>query len=268
MFDKLIESNTAQAEFKPRRKFFMVSSVVVGILFLSAVVFSLYAQELDLGTDNFELVQLLAPVAPDAPEPVPPPRPQPQQQDQSRKPELPSRPELIARMDQPQEAPTTISTVPNRVPPMPLGAFTFDPSRASSDGVAGRSGPAGTEPGSSSATESVAVEPVKAADPPPIPKAEPKKPTMVTKGVINGEAISLPKPPYPAHARAVGVAGDVNVQILINEQGTVVSAKAVSGPALLKGEAERAAWKARFKPTYLSEVPVKVTGVIVYRFTR
>ena len=78
MFDKLIESNSAGAEFKPRRKFFMMSSVVVGILFLSALVFSLYAAEIDLGTDNFELAELLAPIAPDAPEPDPPPA-QPQQ---------------------------------------------------------------------------------------------------------------------------------------------------------------------------------------------
>src|SRR5215203_3812229 len=57
MFDKLIESNSAGAEFKPRRTFFMVSFVVVGIVFLSALVFDLYAANIDLGTDNFELVE-------------------------------------------------------------------------------------------------------------------------------------------------------------------------------------------------------------------
>ena len=72
MFDKLIESNSVQADFKPRRKFFMVSSVVVGILFLSAVVISLYAQDLDLGTNTFEIVEMIAPVPTDAPEPEPP----------------------------------------------------------------------------------------------------------------------------------------------------------------------------------------------------
>ena len=56
MFDKLIESNSAEAEFKPRRKFFMVSSVVVGILFLCAVMFSLYAQDLDLGTEAYDQI--------------------------------------------------------------------------------------------------------------------------------------------------------------------------------------------------------------------
>ena len=90
MFDKLIESNSEEAEFKPRRKFFMVSSVVVGILFLSAVVFSLYAQDISLGTDNFDVAELIAPVAANAPEPEPP-RQQPQQQNQTQQSESPVR---------------------------------------------------------------------------------------------------------------------------------------------------------------------------------
>jgi protein TonB len=265
MFDKLIESNSAAADFKPRRKFFMVSSVVVGILFLSAVVFSLYAQDLDLGTDNFEMSELLAPVAADAPEP-PKPKLQPEQKNEDVKSELPSRQQLVAQIDQTQKAPTSISTTPNHFKSIPDEQFTVNPSAPETDG----SGPArpGVD-GSSSATSIVPnVAEVVKTDPPPVPKAEVKRPTTISKGVVNGEAISLPKPPYPPHAKAVGAEGDVSVQILINEQGTVVSAKAISGPALLKAESERAAWRARFKPTYLSDIPVKVTGVIVYRFSR
>ena len=58
MFDKLIESNSVEADFKPRGRYFTVSSVIVGILFLTAVVVSLYAQDLDLGTDNFDVAEL------------------------------------------------------------------------------------------------------------------------------------------------------------------------------------------------------------------
>ncbi len=99
MFDKLIESNSAEAEFKPRRKFFMMSSVVVGILFLSALVFSLYAADIDLGTDNFELVQILAPTETEVPEPEPP-REQPQQKDESPQSDIPVRNQLIASIEQ------------------------------------------------------------------------------------------------------------------------------------------------------------------------
>ena len=78
MFDRLIESDTAGAEFKSRRRYFLVSSVVVGALFVSAVVFSIYASEIGLGTDSYELTALLTPVQPpaDAPEPPQPQHPQ------------------------------------------------------------------------------------------------------------------------------------------------------------------------------------------------
>jgi protein TonB len=66
----------------------------------------------------------------------------------------------------------------------------------------------------------------------------------------------------------MGIQGKVDVQVTIDEEGKVISARAASGHPFLRGPAETAAWKARFKPTTLSEVPVKVTGVIVYNFTR
>ena len=69
-------------------------------------------------------------------------------------------------------------------------------------------------------------------------------------------------------AGALRLAGKVNVQVLIDETGRVISASAVSGHPILKVPAERAARGARFSPTYLSKVPVKVSGVIVYDFTR
>src|SRR6187551_3280920 len=153
MFDKLIESNSEEAEFKPRRKFFMVSSVVVGILFLSAVVFSLYAQNIDLGTDNFELVEMLAPVANDEPQPKPP-RQQPQQPNQSEQTQLPNRNELIARVDQPTTAPTTISTTRFTGKTMPYGDVTLS-AGPETDGY-GPAGPsANSGPGESSAGTNV-----------------------------------------------------------------------------------------------------------------
>jgi TonB family protein len=60
--------------------------------------------------------------------------------------------------------------------------------------------------------------------------------------------------------------GAVNVQVLIDEDGRVVSAQAISGHPLLRGAAESAARQARFQPTNLSGAPVKVSGTIVYNF--
>lgn len=267
MFDKLIESNSVQADFKPRRKFFMVSSVVVGIMFLSAVVFSLYAQDLDLGTNTFEIVEMIAPVPTDAPEPEPP-RPQQRQTDQQQSSELPNRQRLIANINQTQIIPDEISSKPFTGMTIPeTGKYTHDPGRSDSNGV----GSAGPETrgvvGGSSASEVVASDPVEAKVPPPVAKPQaPKAPVSI--GVANGKAIHLPKPPYTAAAIAVRAEGEVTVQVTIDEMGKVISAKAVSGHPMLRAGSERAAWNARFTPTTLSKIPVKVTGVIVYRFSR
>lgn len=90
----------------------------------------------------------------------------------------------------------------------------------------------------------------------------------ISGGVLNGKALSLPKPEYPEDARRSKSEGKVNVQILIDETGVVISAKAVSGTdqTSLRRSAEVAAMKATFSPTLLSGQPAKVSGVIMYNF--
>jgi TonB family protein len=99
--------------------------------------------------------------------------------------------------------------------------------------------------------------------PPPAPKPLPK---TISAGVLNGKAISLPKPAYPPAARAVRAGGTVQVSVLIDETGRVISAHAVGGNPLLISAAESAARAARFSPTLLSGQPVKVSGIITYNF--
>jgi len=89
---------------------------------------------------------------------------------------------------------------------------------------------------------------------------------QVSGGVLNGKAQTLAKPAYPAAARAVNAEGAVSVQVLIDEEGTVVSADAVSGHPLLREAARSAAFQSKFRPTSLSGQAVKVSGVIVYNF--
>jgi TonB family protein len=105
--------------------------------------------------------------------------------------------------------------------------------------------------------------------PPSPPLPQPTRATVpktISGGVLNGKAISLPKPPYPPVARAVRASGSVSVQVLIDEQGNVISASAVSGHPLLRASAVAAAHGAKFSPTVLSGQPVKVSGVITYNF--
>ena len=111
--------------------------------------------------------------------------------------------------------------------------------------------------------------------------AQDTAPKVIRGGILNGKAVSLPKPEYPETARSAGVEGAVRVDVMIDESGTVVSAKAireeepdndlgvatVDAKAELREAAERAALAARFSPTLLSGTPVKVSGTITYRFS-
>lgn len=109
-------------------------------------------------------------------------------------------------------------------------------------------------------------------------------PRTVNGGIVNGRAISLPKPEYPEGARNAGISGTIGVNIILDENGNVSEARAeindmgkrvdVDGTKLdplpadpmLREAAENAAWKAKFAPTVLSGQPVRVKGMIVYNF--
>jgi len=91
-------------------------------------------------------------------------------------------------------------------------------------------------------------------------------PKRISKGVLNGSALNLAKPEYPAAAKAVKAEGAVNVQVEIDEQGNVISASAVSGHPLLQTASVEAARNSKFAPTLLQGNAVKVTGIIVYNF--
>jgi TonB family protein len=91
--------------------------------------------------------------------------------------------------------------------------------------------------------------------------------TTISGGVLNGKAISLPKPAYPPIARSAKASGTVIVRVLVDEKGNVVSARATSGHPLLQASAVAAARSAKFSPTQLNGKPVKVSGTIRYEFT-
>jgi len=93
-----------------------------------------------------------------------------------------------------------------------------------------------------------------------------KQPETLPGGVLNGKAMQLPAPRYPPAARAVKASGMVPVQVLIDTDGKVLSAKPLSGHPLLQGVSRDAACKASFTPTLLSGQPARVSGIISYNF--
>jgi TonB family protein len=102
------------------------------------------------------------------------------------------------------------------------------------------------------------------SDPPPAPRPLMKP---VSGGVLNGKALSLPAPVYPDFARRVHTGGLVEVEVVVDENGKVISARALAGPPSLRDVAVQAALRARFSPTKLSGRPVKISGQINYNFT-
>lgn len=89
---------------------------------------------------------------------------------------------------------------------------------------------------------------------------------IISGGVLNGKATSMPPPQFPPIARQAHASGAVTVQITIDEEGNVIDAKAVAGHPLLQAAAVTAARQAKFSPTRLSGQPVKVTGTLIYNF--
>jgi TonB family protein len=102
------------------------------------------------------------------------------------------------------------------------------------------------------------------SDPPPAPRPLMKP---VSGGVLNGKAISLPTPVYPEFARRAHTGGLVEVEVVVDENGKVISARALGGPPSLRDVSVQAALRAQFSPTKLSGQPVKITGKINYNFT-
>lgn len=88
----------------------------------------------------------------------------------------------------------------------------------------------------------------------------------ISGGVLQGKAIKLGKPRYPPAAKAVRAGGSVNIQVLIDTDGSIFSARAVEGHPLLRSAARMAACDSQFPPTLLSGQPVKVSGIITYNF--
>ncbi len=263
MFNNLIESSSHAREFKRRGSFVLFTAATYVLLFAVAGVASIYAYDARLDYQNTEFITMLSPLDyPPAPAPTDRRSAPPKGSD---KPTVAVRQIAIASVNRPDMVPVTPSVKPNTIPPVPdhgewvIGARNSDPVQPSGLGRTGNTGNGNGNPGGSQID-------VGTPPPPPAPEVKPVTPRVVSKGVITGLALVLPKPAYSALAKQAGAHGSVNVQVVVDETGRVVSAKAVSGHPLLIGAAQQAALSARFSPTKLGDQAVKVSGVIVYNF--
>lgn len=116
---------------------------------------------------------------------------------------------------------------------------------------------------SSPSDDSLTPPPLSNDSLPPPPSNRPP----VSGGVLTGRVTSRVEPIYPPPARAVRASGPVTVQVLVSEEGSVLSASAISGHALLRASATLAVRQWQFSPMRLSSQPVRMSGVVTVNFT-
>jgi TonB family protein len=84
--------------------------------------------------------------------------------------------------------------------------------------------------------------------------------------ILNRAAIDFVKPAYPDEAKKDRISGAVEVQITVNEDGTVQSTVPAGGPPLLSQAAIEAIRKTHFKRLILDCRPAKYTGIFIVNF--
>ena len=266
MFTNLIESQSHLKEFKRRSSFVLVTVAAYAVLLFGAGIASIYAYDanLEAQTSSLELLNWVPPVEtviadqiPNHPQPV---RRQPASNAPvDRNITIAERTAVVPPTNDPRVVPNDVGVKGTDIPvstgPVRLTGRNVNPPTASTSD----SGNCVT----CSSTPATVVVPDKAPEPPVV---KPPTTQRVPSVVLTSKAISLPQPAYPIMAKQTGTHGAVNIQILVDEQGKVISAQALSGNPMLTPAAREAAMRARFTPTILNGQPVKIQGVIIYNF--
>lgn len=266
MFERQIGFDPEGNKQKGRSPYFGFSVSLVSLLFATFLVVGIFADDFSLPADGLEMTSMLAPAAV---EPVvEEPEKAQTQAPRSNNSAVPTRTALVARVDESQFIPDKIGVERSNVPSRPDGPVKIS--------TVNDNGPRGTGDRPDGARDGNSVQSFGPKDPPRTKVEEPENdtpPPVVDRrpkfiGIITSKATYLPKPQYPAIAEKMGMSGSVSVQVVIDEQGRVISATASTSNAIFRDSAVRAARQAKFTPTVLSNVPIKVTGIIVYHFTR
>ncbi len=281
MLDKLIESRNNNGENRRLSGFLLSTFLTVTAVLTFGLIYSLFSQTLAMGNENLDVSTLVAPIM--AAEPPPPVQPEEPKQVQRQTPAekitstVPTRAVNMQRPDEsPVKAPESVSVAQNKNQARPNGYFVLknvDSNPAAAGSPVGRfdSGDGGKQLGPSNAVKPTEFAEQPEIEKPPVIKQSVKPVVETTKlpvsgGVVNGRATNLATPIYPSAARLIRAGGKVKVQVIIDENGKVTSANAVSGHPLLRSSAENAAKSSKFTPTTLSKEKVKVSGIIIYNF--
>src|SRR5437870_8496495 len=190
MFDQLVESGSHSADLKRKGGFLLGFTIAYLVLIVVGAVAGIMLATANIDQQTLELTALIAPV------------PVPQQQKQEAKPEkveitknVDVRKELIADVSRADLVPKEISAKASNIPPVRQNVVTMIGS-SNSNAIA----PVAPGAGTGNIISGPAKVDVGEAPPPPPPKPTPPK-APISGGVLNGKAVRLVTPPYPAIAR-------------------------------------------------------------------
>jgi protein TonB len=269
MFSNLIESGSHASDLKRKGRFFLGTIAFYCLLLVATGVGSIYAYNVKLDDPSDYEVYALMRFPPADVRDEPTKHEQTRPAAASRATQLTSRPEIS--IETPYHGDRIASERTREVganTPVVISRVTSDP-----EGLEGAVGPeirgSGFNPGGDVGVGPAVRETENAPPPRAVPTPAPQRPegpVRLSSVIISSKAVSKPAPPYPLIAKQAHIQGPVAVQIVIDEQGRVISARATSGNGLLQAAAVQAAYQARFTPTLLGGQAVKVTGSITYNF--
>jgi protein TonB len=258
MFDQLIESKKGRNAAR-RWKYFAMTAMVWMTTIATVIIAGIFAVDASIG-EPVDIISIAIPPPP----PLPPKGPSgdtPRRQNNQQPP-----PGMFAVDKTPTEV----------VPPQPRDlsfGFHNDSSGNNNGGVPGGV-PNGVDNG---VPGGLPAAPANTAPPPPVPKpiAPPKDETptpaqkqVVRSQILQGSAIRRAQPTYPALAITAGIQDSVVVEVMIDEQGNVASARVLSGHMMLREVSLNAARQWKWNPTLLNGTPVKVIGTITFKFQK
>jgi TonB family protein len=104
--------------------------------------------------------------------------------------------------------------------------------------------------------------------------------TVAVPSLLSAETLNIPTasamarvakkvaPVYPAAARQLNVSGSLDVEITVDEAGSVTDAKVLKGNAMFSSSAMSAVKMWKFTPMVQDGVAKSFTSVIVFNFTK
>jgi TonB family protein len=111
------------------------------------------------------------------------------------------------------------------------------------------------------------VQPGEPAPAPQQPDRTPAPKTVRKSGdVLQNTAIIRHMPLYPKAARASNVKGAVTIEVTIDEEGSVIAARPISGPEQLRDAAVAAARRWKWVPERVDRNRARVVGTITLNF--